>query len=123
MAAIAPVLNGTTLPHPRRSGYKEEVFYKGTVRRMASGALVRELMTSSRKVRFTLEWSGLTVTQRNNVETALVDLQDGTSRSFTSPRNISYTVVLAEDGEPKWDVFLDGAGTFYFSGSMTLEEV
>lgn len=123
-AAVTPTLNSQALPDTKQDGYKEEIFLKGSVRRMASGALVRDLVSTSVKLRFTLEWVGLTVGQRNNVETALGYVKDGTSRTFLSPRNQTYTVVLAEGGEPTWEVRTANNGTaFRYSGTMILEEV
>lgn len=122
--ATAPVVNGQTLPYAQQDRYTEEVFYKGTVKRMASGALVRELMTASRKLRFKLEWVALSATQKGYIDTALGYLEDGTSRSFTSPRNQNYTVVLAEGGEPEWKIRANLAtGAFLYSGTLILEEV
>lgn len=124
-AATQPTLNAQALPYPKMDdGYTETIFLKGSVRRMASGALVRDLVTTSAKLRFTLTWTALTITERNNVETALGYVKDGTSRTFLSPRNQSYTVVLAEGGEPEWAVRPVAGGTaFRYSGTLILEEV
>lgn len=122
--AIAPVLHTTTLPMPFREGQEERVFYKGSVQRMASGALVRDNVSSTPKLRFVLEWRGLTTAERTTVMTALATVADGTSRSFTSARNLTYTVVLAEDGAPEWTVYpARGGSEFRFDGALTLEEV
>ena len=101
-AANAPTLNSVTMPYPAE--YTEEQFYKGAVRRMANGSLVRDLVTNTRKLRFTLTWNMLTATDRNTVTTALSNVETGSSQTYLSPRNLSYTVVLAEDGEPEWTV-------------------
>lgn len=122
--AVAPVLHTTTLPMPSTEGQTEEVYYKGSVERMANGALVRDLVTSTAKRRFTLEWSALTTAEHNTVMTALATVADGTSRSFTSIRNVSYTVVLAEDGEPEWEIIgAKGNSEFRYAGRLVLEEV
>lgn len=124
-AATQPTLNGANIPYPKaEGGYIEETFLKGGVRRMADGSLVRDLVTTSVKLRFTFNYSFLTVTERGQVETALGYLKDGTSRTFVSPRNISYTVVLAEDGEPEWEVRpVQGGSAFRYSGTLIMEEV
>lgn len=121
--ATQPVINGQTLQYV--SDYDEEIFYKASVRRMASGALVRDVVTSANhlKLRFTLTWQNITITERNNVQTALGYLYDGTARAYTSPRNQSYTVVLAENGEPKWEVTRAAGDVLRYSGALVLEEV
>lgn len=120
--ATQPTLNSQAMPYVNE--YEEQIFYKGSVRRMANGNLVRDLVTSSAKLRFTMTWRYLTITERGNVETALGYVADGTSRTFVSPRNQSYTAVLAEGGEPTWTVHrvTNGSGTRY-SGTLVLEEV
>lgn len=123
-AATQPTLNGANIPYPKNDGYTEKSFLKGSSRRMANGSIVRDLVTTSVKLRFTLRYEYLTVTERGQVETALGYLKDGTSRTFLSPRNISYTVVLAEDGEPEWEVRpVQGGSAFRYSGTLIMEEV
>ena len=124
-AATQPTLNSASIPYPKaEDGYVEESFLKGSVRRMANGALVRDLVTTDVKLRFTFNYSHITVTERGQVETALGYLKDGTSRAFLSPRNVSYTVVLAEGGEPEWEVRpVQGGAAFRYSGTLKLEEV
>lgn len=125
--ATQPTLNSGNLPYPdNKGGYEEEVFYKGSVRRMASGALVRDIVTSSnhQKLRFTLTWTNRTISERSLVDTALGYLYDGTARTFLSPRNQSYTVVLAEGGEPAWQMTgVANNGTALYTGTLVLEEV
>lgn len=124
-AATQPTLNSANIPYPKsEDGYVEESFLKGSVRRMANGALVRDLVTTSVKLRFTLNYVHLTITERGQVDTALGYLKDGTSRTYLSPRNVSYTVVLAEGGEPKWEVrTVQGGAAFRYSGTLIMEEV
>ena len=120
--ATAPVLSTQTLAHPIE--YNEETFYKGSVHRMANGALVRENITNSVKLRFTLTWVALTATERTTLATALATMADGTSVSYISPRNVTYTVVIAEDGEPDFKVLAVKAGAeFRYGGTVVLEEV
>lgn len=122
--AVAPVLHTTTLPMPSSEGQTEEVFYKGRVERMANGNLVRDNVSNSPKLRFTLDWVALTAAERNTVMTALATVADGSSRSYTSIRNLTYTVVLAEDGEPEWEIVPVRANSeFRYSGRLVLEEV
>lgn len=122
--AVNPVLHTTTLPMPASEGQVEKTFYKGRVERMANGNLVRDNVSNSPKLRFTIAWEMLTATERNTVMTALATVADGTSRSYTSIRNLTYTVVLAEDGEPEWEIVPVKANSeFRYSGALVLEEV
>jgi hypothetical protein len=121
---MAATLGGTTLPDIQQEGYTEEVFFKESVRRMASGALVRDQVSASAKRRFTLTWAHITSTQLNTVMTALGHVDDGASATYVSPQGTSYTVVLAEDGVPTWNVRTIKAGSEYrYTGTMKLEEV
>jgi hypothetical protein len=122
--ATQPSVGGQALPHPSVGGYDEEVFAKGATRRMASGALVRDLTVNATKLRFTLRWPALTATERGHVLAAYALLRDGTSRTFVAPSGTSYTVVLAENGDPRFGVVATkGGSALLYSGSLSLEEV
>ena len=121
--AGAPVINSTTLAHV--SEYEEVQFLRGSAHRMANGQIVRENISATVKLRFTLTWAYIDVTARNLIAaTALNAITGGASVSYTSPRNLSYTVVLADEELPTWTTHrvANGAGLAY-SGSLTLEEV
>jgi hypothetical protein len=91
---------------------------------MASGALVRDLVVNATKRRFTLRWPALTAAERTNVLAAYALLRDGTSRTYIAPDGASYSVVLAEGGEPRFAVVATkGGSTLLWSGSLVLEEV
>jgi len=122
--ATQPSISTQSLPHPGVGGYEEEVFVKGATRRMASGALVRDLVTDATKLRFTLRWPALTAAQRGDVLAAYALLRDGTSRTFTAPSGSTYTVVLAENGFPQFAIVATkGGSALMYSGSLSLEEV
>jgi hypothetical protein len=125
MAVMDLVTGGGTrsLPQPKKpDGYTEELFQRGTVRRMASGVLVREATSTTVFRRFTIEWVYLNPTQLGIVNNAVADMDDGSTASFTNPQGTTYTVVLAEDSFPTWKITTDGAGTFRYSGRLILEQ-
>jgi hypothetical protein len=110
------------LPVPLQDGYTVEDYQKGTTRRMAGGLLVREVVATGLKRRFTFKWKLLTSTQRGVVDNAVTDMLDGSTAAFTDPQSTSFTVVLAEEDLPKWEV-RTVASTYYYSGSLKLEQV
>ena len=122
--ATQPSLGAQSLPHPGLGGYEEEVFVKGATRRMASGALVRDLVSNTTKRRFTLHWPALTTAQRADVLAAYALVRNGSSATFTAPDAATYTVVLAENGFPRFAVSATKGGTaLVWDGSLSLEEV
>lgn len=124
--AVMDLVTGTatrSLPQPKKpDGYSEELFQRGTVRRMASGVLVREATSTTVFRRFTLQWVYLTASQVGIVNNAIADMDDGSTATFTNPQGSNYTVVLAEDSFPQWAITTDGAGAFRYSGSIVLEQ-
>lgn len=124
MAVMDLVTGSATraLPQPKKDGYIEELWQRGTTRRMASGVLVREVTNSTLFRRFEIEWVALNPTQWGVVNSAVADMDDGSSATFTSPQGTSYTVVLAEGGMPQWRVNTAANGTFIYSGTLKLEQ-
>lgn len=121
MAISTPTLGGVTLPVP--SKYDEENFTKGTVKRMANGALVRDLVQSGAKNRFMLDFDMLTDAQRTSVRSGVATVRDGSSVTFLAPTGTSYTVVLAEGGEPEWEAVPLRGTELRWRGAIKLEEV
>lgn len=125
MAAMDLVTSAATrsLPQPRKpDGYREVLWQRGTTRRMASGVLVREVTSSTLFRRFEIEWAYLTVTQVGVVNNAVADMDDGSTATFTNPQGTNYTVVLAEDSFPTWDIVTVAGGAFRYSGRLILEQ-
>jgi hypothetical protein len=125
MAIYDLVTGGGTraLPAPMQNGYSVEIWSRGTAHRMASGALVREVTSSGVWRRFTIEWLNLTETQRGYVDTAVNDMLDGSTATFTDPAGTSYTVTLGESGLPDWQVLKAKKNTeLRYSGRLTLEQ-
>lgn len=122
MAVTTPTLGGVTLPVPS-APMTVRTFVRGGVQRMASGALVRDVISSTRKHEFTLHWNNITDAQLTMVHNALATVIDGTSRTFLAPTGTSYTVVLSDGGEPEWEAITVRGSDFRWSGSLRLEEV
>lgn len=124
MAAMDLVTGVATrsLPQPAQEEYTEELFQRGSARRMASGVLVREVTSSTLFRRFSLSWKYLTATQVGVVNSAVADIDDGSTATFTNPQGTSYTVVLAENGFPTWTVRTVAGGAFRYSGTLVLEQ-
>lgn len=121
MAVSTPTLGGNSLPVP--NAYSEQTYTKGATSRMASGALVRDLVQSGRKVRITLGWEMLTDAQRAAVHTGLGSVLDGSSATLLSPTGTSYTVVLADNGMPDWQAVTLRGTEWRWNGQIVLEEV
>jgi hypothetical protein len=125
MAVMDLVTGAATrsLPYPKSpDGYQEELFQRGTAHRMASGALVREATSTTVFRRFTLDWQNITSTQWGVVNSAVADMDDGSTASFTNPQGSTYTVVLGEEGFPTWTVTAAAGGVFRYSGTLVLEQ-
>ena len=121
MAITTPTLGGVTLPVP--SEYGESNFTKGTVQRMANGALVRDLVQSGAKNRFALTFDMLTDVQKSAVRSGVATVRDGSSVTFLAPTGTSYTVVLADGGEPEWEAVSLRGTELRWRGTIELEEV
>jgi hypothetical protein len=123
MAAMDLVTSGGTraLPQPIQDDYTEELFQRGSTRRMASGILVREITSSTVFRRFKITWKLLTSSQWGVVNNVCTDMDDGSTATFTNPQGTNYTVVLAENGFPEWKV-RTVASEFRYSGTLILEQ-
>lgn len=119
--ATQPVLGSTTLPHP--AGYRETPEWRGAMAEMADGTVVTHLVQTGAKRSFTLRWTGLTATDVGNVETAWTGIKQS-SASFTSPRNVSYTVTLDPQQQGlEWEWYLVKGGTeLRANGELRLRE-
>jgi hypothetical protein len=87
-------LNSNNLPDPQV--YKTSTFYRGAATVMADGTIRRDLVDSSAKRRFTLQWVAVTDANKTTLETAFADLDNG-SQTFTDHGSTSYTVTRADD--------------------------
>jgi len=123
--AVMDLVTGVTtraLPQPKKNGYHEEQFQRGTVRRMASGVLVREATSTTVFRRITIEWVYLTAAQVGVVNNAIADIEDGSTATFTNPSGTNYTVVLGENGFPNWQITTVPGGAFRYTGKIVLEQ-
>lgn len=117
--ATQPVLGGTTLPHP--SQFRRRRTYRGGRREMADGSLAVDLVSTTAKHTFDLEWPGLTSAELSTVQTAVAAIKD-TAGAFLSPENVSYTVHL-DDAAPELDIEMFRAGSSdRFRVSLRLRE-
>lgn len=87
----APVLAGYTLPHVAADGYHELTAFRGGFTEMASGAIVRDLLSTLPKLMFDLDWTAITIAERDTILAAYAALVLADS-AFTSPLGTAYTV-------------------------------
>jgi hypothetical protein len=87
--------------------------------------LVRERTSTTTLRRFTIEWTYLTASQRDDVETIVTAMLGGATATFRNPEDTTtYTVVLADDGLPEWKVVkAKNLTEFRYSGKLKLEQV
>lgn len=118
-----PVLGGTTLPAiAAADGYTETLDYRGSMRRMADGSVVTQLVASAVKRKFRLSWPALTDAQKATLITAYATVDDS-SASFTAPTGASYTVTRDPDSSGlSLEMFMIAGGSTRWRASLFLEE-
>lgn len=120
MAVTAPVLDGVTLAHPNK--YSCPLEFRGGASEKADGSLQFDLVQSSAKRKFTMEWPALTSTQAGSVETAWGGLDSGTA-SFTAPDGSTYTVTRdASGGGLDKEMFVIASGGIRWRMKISLRE-
>ncbi|MGB5050738.1 MAG: hypothetical protein WBO46_17475 [Caldilineaceae bacterium] len=117
--ATQPTLGGQTLAHP--SDYRESVEYRGGRRVMADGTQVTDLVNSSAKRLFHVEWNALTAAERTTLETAYAAVKD-TTGSFKTPDNNTYTVTIDGDAALEFNYILLPSGSFRYATALKLRE-
>lgn len=87
----APILAGYTLPHVDADGYHELTDFRGGFTEMASGAIVRDLLSTLPKLTFALDWTTITIAEKDTILAAYAAMVLADS-AYTSPFGIEYTV-------------------------------
>lgn len=91
------MLAGTQLPSPQAQDV--EYGYFGQGRKMASGAVVWDLVSASQKAKFSLKWVLMTSTQLTTIKTAYAAIDDS-SGSYYDHSGQSWTV--QRDPDTPW---------------------
>ncbi len=113
-------LGGNTLPDP--FSHEVEIDYRGGMQIVASGALVEDILDSSKKRLWTLGFRNVTAAQRTTMETAFAAIV-GTSATFVDIDSSSYTVTRDQSQRAlKWSMSRTGLGLVYAT-TLVLREV
>lgn len=120
MATMTTVsLAGTSLPAPaaarRRGGYR------GGTLVMADASIVHDLVDTTRRHTFELEWHLITATQLNAIRTAFGAVKD-TTGALTWIDGANYTVTRPEGGELEDEAVVTAGGDIKYNASLSLIE-
>jgi hypothetical protein len=117
MNPVAPVLAGTTLPHP--AGFDFQRGSRGGRIRLASGGTAVSLVATNKHT-FTLRWLALDEAGYAAVQTAC-DAAQASGVSFKTPRNTTHTVIVPNEEALQVQVVRAASGLRY-NVSLTLAE-
>lgn len=95
MSISAPVLAGETLPQVTKDGYRETIEWRGGYTEMASGTIVRDLLSTTPKRLLELTWIGLDPNDADTIVDAYGDTV-AADAEFTSPYGVVMTVQPAD---------------------------
>jgi hypothetical protein len=113
-------LGGQTLPDVY--SYVVTIDYRSGMQIMASGALVEDVLDSSKKRVWELGFHNVTAAQRSTLETAFAAIV-GASATFVDLDAASYTVTRDQNQRGlAWSLSRTGLGLVYAT-SLTLREV
>lgn len=117
--ATTPVLGGTTLPMPTDQDYTR--LYRGGTQQMADGSIVKDLVDTTARHKFSLKWKLKTNTELGTIQTAWDGIKN-TTATYTSIRNTNHTVTQPDGAELKVTPRVVAGGDIKFDIEMELVE-
>ena len=117
--ATTPTLGGVSLPMPAEQPYVR--LFRGGTLEMADGSIVKDLVDTTVRYRFTLKWKLITATQKGTIQTQWDAIKNATA-TYVSIENSSHTVTQPDGAELEVTPRVTAGGDIKFDVTMELIE-
>lgn len=115
-----PTLAGNTLPCP--SDFEVLYSKRAAIQEMSNGALVRDIVNTTSKRRWRLQWNYMTAGEFTTLRSAF-DATLLADTTFTDLNNVTYTVTIDGDGAELAFSRLKTTAIDAYTGELRLREV